>query len=135
MSLPGSFKEIIRLVNLKEEQSVIEYKLTKHLDLATSSKEYISENEARFIYKLREHLKEGDMFNDHPTTTCSFTNPSVIDDKLDCERPLSSTACGYSYGPEFMFGHVFPKLNSPFKGKAISIAKVAVGGTEIFKNY
>lgn len=55
-------------------------------------------------------------------------------DKLDCERPLSSTACGgdhSQYGPEFMFGHIFPKQKSPLKGKKVSITKVAVGGTII----
>lgn len=53
---------------------------------------------------------------------------------LDCERPLSSTACGgnhQQYGPEFVFGHVFPKEKSPFRGQKISITKVAVGGTTI----
>ena len=73
------------------------------------------------------------MFNNHPQTTCSFTMP-LFTSTLDCERPLSSTACGgdhSQYGPEFMFGHVFPKQNSPLKGQKVSITKVAVGGTTI----
>ena len=74
------------------------------------------------------------MRNDHPTTTCSFTDPR--NRKLDCERPLSPTACGYrTFGPEFMFGHIFPKLNSPLKGKAISIAKVASANSQIYHNW
>ena len=64
---------------------------------------------------------------------CSFTMPMSMK-HLDCERPLSSTACGgnhQQYGPEFMFGHVFPKKKSPLTGQKVSITKVAVGGTTI----
>ena len=34
-----------------------------------------------------------------------------------------------------MFAHTFPKRDSPLKGQAISIAKVAVGGTQIYKHW
>ncbi len=94
-------------------------------------------NESRFLWKLRKHLKKKFVFFDHPSVTCSYTKPHETSN-LDCERALSSTACGGShdqYGPEFMFGHIFPKLNSPLKGQKISIAKVAVGGTEIYANW
>ena len=116
---------------------IIKNRLRKHLMNGEEATDYSSRNEARFIYAMRKHLKKGKMFNDHPTTTCSFTMPSGIQ-QLDCEKPLSSTACGAGgtqYGPEFMFGHVFPKLNSPLKGQAISIAKVAVGGTVLNRQW
>jgi hypothetical protein len=87
--------------------------------------------------KKNQFLWKKEMLNDHPTSTCSFTNPHSMKN-LDCERPLSSTACGgghHQYGPEFMFGHTFPKLDSPLQGQAIGISKIAQGGTKIFKNW
>ena len=78
---------------------------------------------------MRDILTKERMLN--PSTdeesVCSFTEGIL---PLDCERPVSSTACGASnanFGPEFMFAHRFPKLTSPLQGQQISIAKVAVG--------
>lgn len=96
------------------------------------------ENEVRWLYGMRKHLKKKKIFRDHPTSTCSFTQPKKVNNRLDCERPVSSTACGgdhSQYGPEFSFGHVFPKLLSPLKGQKISITKVAVGGTTLFERW
>jgi hypothetical protein len=87
--------------------------------------------------KKKQFLWQKEMLNDHPTSTCSFTDPYYTN-KLDCERPVSSDACGgrhNQYGPELMFGHTFPKLDSPLQGQAIGISKIARGGTNIFKNW
>jgi hypothetical protein len=111
--------------------------LKRHLNKAEVAELLTSKNEARYIYAMRRHLKKNQVFNDHPTTTCSFTDRNSML-KLDCEQPLSSNACGggrEGYGPEFMFGHIFPKLKSPLKGKSIGITKVAKGGTEIYKHW
>jgi hypothetical protein len=110
--------------------------LRKHLNKATEALDLTSKNAARFLYGMKKHLRKRVMFNHHPNTTCSSTHPPSK--KLDCERPLSSDACGHSpghYGPELMFGHVFPKLKSPLQGQAIGIAKYATGGTEIYAHW
>jgi hypothetical protein len=106
------------------------------LNNAEEAEDLTSKNEARYLYAMRRFLKKKKVFNDHPTSICSFTQPAVP--SLDCERPVSSTACGggyYGYGPEFMFGHVFPTQKSPLKGKKIGIVKVAEGGTKIWHNW
>ncbi len=111
-------------------------KIRKHLNKAKGASDLASINEARMLYNMKRYLKKKDVFYDHPTSTCSFTMPGAK--RLDCERPVSATACGghyQGYGPEFMFGHVFPKKDSRLKGKPIGIAKVAVGGTELYKNW
>jgi len=136
-ALPNSFIELIRIVNKKKEKKKVKRQLKKLLIQAKASEKQTTSNEASLIYKMRKYLKKKKMYNDHPTSSCSFTNPKQSDE-LDCERPISSTACGANhdqYGPEFMFGHVFPKLNSPLKGQAIGIAKIAVGGTEIYSDW
>ena len=71
----------------------------------------------------------------HKKVTCSWTEPAYYDSALDCERPISPTACGDLYGPELMFAHVFPKKTSPLKKQRIGIIKVAQGSTEIKKNW
>lgn len=137
-ALAGSFTKIIKLVNKKHlPKKRIKNRLERHLNQAQAAKEHTSRNEARIIYRMRQYLKKRFVFRDHPTVTCSFTNPQEMEN-LDCERSLSSTACGgdhSQYGPEFAFGHVFPKLESPLRKQPIGIAKVAVGGTQIYANW
>eukprot|EP00551_Chaetoceros_affinis_P009589 CAMPEP_0203674432 /NCGR_PEP_ID=MMETSP0090-20130426/16167_1 /ASSEMBLY_ACC=CAM_ASM_001088 /TAXON_ID=426623 /ORGANISM="Chaetoceros affinis, Strain CCMP159" /LENGTH=473 /DNA_ID=CAMNT_0050540305 /DNA_START=66 /DNA_END=1487 /DNA_ORIENTATION=+ len=136
-ALPGSFRTILRLLNKKGlSKSKMRNMLKRHMNKAEASTMETSRNQSRFIYGMRKHLRKRDMFYDHPTSTCSFTNPSSELTKLDCERPVAETGCGANgYGPEFMFGHMFPKRESPLQGMPIGIAKVAAGGTEIYKNW
>ena len=118
---------------MKKKKARMKYLLMQ----ADASEWHTSQNEANLLYGMRQHLKRKQVFFDHPTSTCSYTIPSHMS-TLDCERPVSSTACGGNhdqYGPEFMFGHIFPKLPSPLQGKAIGITKVAVGGTTIHANW
>ncbi len=112
-------------------------KLRRLFNQALGSDPRSSKNEARIIFKMRRHLREDKILGNHPNSTCSFTFPIKMK-SLDCERPVTPIACGNGhseYGPEFMFSHVFPKLNSPFKHKPISITKVAVGGTQIYPRW
>jgi hypothetical protein len=124
------------IINKKKPKNVIKNKLRRHLNKATEAQDLTSKNEARFLYAMKGHLKKRVMFNNHPTSTCSSTHPPSK--KLDCERPVSADACGHSqgyYGPELMFGHVFPKLNSPLQGQAIGITKYVAGGTQIYSHW
>jgi len=135
-ALEGSFRSIIRIINRNAPKQKITRKLISHLNQIEGSSEQTSINESRMLLFIRKYLKKNKMFSDHPTSTCSYTIPGAK--KLDCERPVSATACGghyEGYGPELMFGHVFPRKDSCLKGKPISIAKVAVGGTELYKNW
>lgn len=133
-ALPNSFTKMIKIVNSKKSKKNIKNRLRKLLIQGEASEEQTAKNEARFLYAMRKHLKKKFMFKNHRTSTCSFTMPNREPNNLDCERPVSSTACGSEhsmYGPEFSFSHVFPTLTSPLQGEAISITKVAVGGTPI----
>ncbi len=115
----------------------IKRKLKRILNKAKSAKTSASENEARILIEIKEYLKKSLMFFNHPNITCSLTRPETMN-RLDCERPVSSTACGGDhdqYGPEFTFSHVFQGLDSPLKGQKISIAKVAQGGTQIYSRW
>ncbi len=135
-ALPGSFRKIVNIIDLGLSKKATKGRLRKLMNKAEAAEPHTSKNEARFIYGIRKLLTKDAMLNDHPSNTCSFTMPG--EQHLDCERPLSSTACGGSrsqYGPEFMFGHAFPKRKSPLKKKKISISKVAVGGTQIYENW
>ena len=128
---------MIKILNSQKPRRIILRDLRRLLKQGRSAEGKTSRNEARMIYRMREYMDKNEMLNDHPTSTCSLTIPSLTND-LDCERPVSSTACGRDqkqYGPEFMFAHVFPKLSSPLKGKAIGITKVAVSGTQIYKHW
>jgi len=138
-ALPGSFRDIVKIVNQKEKKQKIRNRLKRHLNQAEDATDETSRNESRFLYSIRKHLKKRFMFFDHPSSTCSFTVPTQAGTgNLDCERPVSETACGayqIGYGPEFMFGHMFPKKESPLEGKPIGIAKIAVGRTQIYENW
>jgi len=111
--------------------------LESHLNLAEASATHTSSNEAELILEIQDLMTTEDMLNDHDIITCSHTKPHVTN-VLDCERPLSSIACGGDYdqyGPEFMFAHAFENLDSPLKSQKVGITKVSVGGTEIYKNW
>ena len=136
-SLSNSFNKMIQIVNSQNSKKIIRRRLRKLFVKADDSEWKTSRNEARIIYTMRNILQKNEMLNDHPTSTCSLTLPKYTQD-LDCERPVSSTACGKDqeqYGPEFMFAHTFPKLSSPLKGQPIGIAKVAAGGSQIYKSW
>ena len=136
-ALPNSFEKMIKIVNSNNPRKRIQRRLKKFFLRARAAEDQTSANQARYIYGMKKYLKKKEMLNDHPKSTCSFTMAESTN-KLDCERPVSPTACGAyhnQYGPELMFAHVFPKLNSPLKGKKIGIAKVAAGGAEIYRNW
>jgi hypothetical protein len=136
--LPGSFRKMIQILNNSTYSGKGKrQRLRRLLNQATGSDMRSSKNEARIIFKMRRHLREDVILSNHPNSTCSFTFPLKMS-SLDCERPVTPIACGSGhseYGPELMFAHVFPKLNSPFKQKPISVTKVAVGGTQIYPRW
>jgi len=97
------------------------------------------------------------ILNPNLNVVCSLTVPSTMPSTsitatttttttLDCERPVSPTACGHmneNYGPELMFSHTFTTLyDSPYstnnnsnsnsnKNNKLGIVKVGQGGTQI----
>jgi len=153
MALPGAFKSLISILNnstlsnsnnnnnnnnnnnTKNEQIK---QMQDLLNQASAARTNSSQNEASLLYEMKEYLNESIIVEEHPSALCSYTDPTIWN-KVDCERYVSPTACGGSrkqYGPELTFAHVFTQLeNSPFKNKQIGITKVAVGGTEIYKNW
>ncbi len=63
---------------------------------------------------------------------CSYTNPQSMGRRLDCERPITPDTCNANgHGPELIFAHHFPTLETQYKGLDIGITKVAAGGTTI----
>jgi len=129
--------DVLESVGTKQEKID---KMIEHVMEAEVSTLYSSANEAKILYKLRRFLTKEKILN--PTeenALCSFTDPSLTDE-MDCEKSVTPTACGYQgdvgeFGPELVFAHRFPKLNTEYKGKQVGIIKVAVGGTEIQKNW
>jgi len=114
--------------------------MKKYLNDATESTMGSSQMEAQSMYKLRKYIRKKN-FNtgNYKKVICSFTDPDPeLIGQLDCERNVSPTACGADgtdFGPELMFGHVFPKKKSPLKGKRLGIIKIAKGGTEINRHW
>jgi len=84
-----------------------------------------SRKEALGMYALRRYVKKPKFLTGtYNKAVCSLTIPKKTNG-LDCERPVSPTACGRNYGPELMFAHVFPRLKGPLKRKRFGIIKVA----------
>jgi len=136
---PTQFDDIIDILNPdeSEDKEVIVENLKNKLFEAEAAVDTSCENMANILYDMRNFLTKKRMLipSTDEGSVCSFTEGIL---PLDCERPVSSTACGASnenFGPEFMFAHRFPKLTSPLQGQQISITKVAVGGTRIFPRW
>jgi len=133
----GLFDELVEVVlrkggNKKDKLNEME----GYLNQATDSTPGSSEMEAKGVYKLKKYMKKKYFMKEpYEKAVCSWTIPPNFVDKLDCERPVSPTACGDNYGPELMFAHAFPKKKSPLRNKKIGIIKVALGGTQIKKNW
>ena len=134
------FHKIIKILNSTHPKKEKIKRMKRVLNKAEGSKPYSSKNLARLMYFMRKFLKRGRIYyGTDENAVCSYTNPSE-DGALDCERNVSNIACGSrkehngktgQFGPELLFAHRFPKLNTRFKGKQIGITKVAVGGTRI----
>jgi len=145
------FEDIIEIVNEKfkkpipnssEEKSKrkkkIKRELKKRIFLAKASTMESSKNMAKLILKMAGSMKKKEdsvlydetILAPHPQIVCSFN----VDDPntIDCEKPVSPTACGgRGYGPELMFSHYFPKLETPYSDTPFGITKVAKGGQRI----
>jgi len=119
----------------KKKKMIKEMK--KEIEKTGECDENCVKNEAKFTYKLKKYMKNK-IKKDHKKIVCSFTDPSR-QSKLDCERPVSPTACGggdgKQFGPELMFAHHFTSLKTPYKGEKVGIVKVAEGGTNINSNW
>mmetsp|Transcript_39030 Transcript_39030/g.43901 ORF Transcript_39030/g.43901 Transcript_39030/m.43901 type:complete len:784 (-) Transcript_39030:103-2454(-) len=112
----------------------------RNVDWESNVNKEAAQYESKTLYDLAGNDKAISVLNNetillaHPSSTCSFTQPDRTSGtfNLNCERPVTSIACGENgYGPEFMFGHTFPTLDTIYKDKSIGITKVAVGGTLI----
>lgn len=135
---PGLYYDLLRILNTKGKNKKwkLEEMEKEIMDQEYCEEESVSENEARFMFKLRRFTRKkgkSAITRENKKVVCSFTDPEMI--WLDCERPMTSTACGRPFGPELMFAQQFPKLKSPLKKKKVGIIKVAQGGTEIYKHW
>jgi len=84
------------------------------------------------------------LLEEHPTTVCSYTDPSQTP-YLGCEMPLSPYTCNANgIGPELVFGHSFAKpetitttttttkiTTNPYRNRPFGIVKTVVGGSKI----
>ena len=153
-ALEGLFYETIRIVNEKFEEPMPATKRQKHqrrrltktklrdiIGKADGAKEGATKNEARLIYTLAGKEKSSSVLSNHtilqphPHIVCSYSNPRQSS-LIGCERPVSPTACGAdgrNFGPELMFAHFFPTLNTKYEGKTFGITKVCPPGTNIEK--
>ena len=132
----GLFQELVDTLTSKESKAVKLNKMEDYIMLAQGSTEGSSKAEAKGVYRLNNIIKKKNFKKKpHKKAVCSWTNPLGRSTELDCERPVSPTACGDNYGPELMFAHSFPKKKSPLKKKRIGIIKVASGDTQIYKHW
>lgn len=133
----GLFDELVEVVLRKGSTKKIKLKEMEDLiNLAKESTPGSSKMEASQVFKLKKYIKRKDFMKKATTkAVCSWTKPAEFVDKLDCERPVSPTACGDNYGPELIFAHSFRFKKTHLKNKKIGIIKVAQGGTSIKKNW
>ena len=150
-ALNGLFKATVKIVNerffikeggeKRERRRQILADLEDVIGNAQDALPGSSTREAELIYELagarrksKSVLNNSTIFLPHSTAVCSFTDPSSSSN-LNCEGPVSPTACGggsnIQFGPELMFAHRFSKLNTKYKKKPFGITKVARGGTRI----
>ena len=138
---PDLFLELINALKSEGTKAEKISKMKEQIMKANVSTLYSSANEAKILYAMRRFLTKPKILN--PTeenALCSFTDPSFMDE-LDCERSVTPTACGGKYagigefGPELSFAHSFRTSETKYNGKQIGIIKVAVGGTQIQKNW
>jgi len=131
----GLFTELVNTVTSKKSKEAKLREMEDYILSAEESTTGSSKAEAKGVYNLRRIIKKKNFTKKkYKKAVCSWTN-QANGAKLDCERPVSPTACGDNYGPELMFSHIFPKKKSPLKKKRIGIIKVAQGGTEIYKHW
>jgi len=139
MAKPGLFQELVDTLTSKDSKTVKLNKMEGYIMLAKGSTEGSSKKEAKRMYHFKKIIKKDKFMKPYKKVVCSWTKPPRLSTErsteLDCERPVSPTACGDKYGPELMFAHVFPKKESPLKNKRIGIIKVASGGTKIYKHW
>lgn len=147
------FEDVVELVNEKFKEPIphssnkkskrkkrIKKKLRKRIFSAKGSTLESSKYMAKLITKMAGNMKKKEasvlyketILAPHPQNVCSFSrdHANVI---IACEKPVSPTACGggSGYGPELMFSHYLPKLETPYSDTPFGITKVAKGGTRI----
>jgi len=123
-----------------EKKDRIEAKLQSVIGRALEAKEWSTKWEAELMYELAGDSKKGSPLNNetmlvpHPSVYCSNVNPRQLPTGTVCERPVSPIACGAdgrNYGPELMFSHVFPTLDTKYKGMPFGITKLSPSGSRI----
>merc|ERR1712176_1500631 len=126
--------------NETRRRAYVEQKLRDVIHQANGAKEGAVRREAELMYSLAGEFKElsplnnETIFGQHPSVFCSYADPRQSLDITPCERPVSPIACGAKgehYGPELMFSHVFPGLDTKYKGMPIGITKVSPSGSRI----
>lgn len=138
----GLFEKLVSILNKKKWSKNKKLKKLKEVIGDTQESDPVADaNEAKFLYQIRKYMKKKKITKPYAKVQCSFTDVSTFrkNHRLDCERPTSPSACGakgsFGYGPELMFAHAFPTLNSPYKNKKVGVVKVAEGGTRIYNNW
>jgi len=131
----GLFIELVNTLKAKGNRKDKVQQMMTYVNNATDSTPQSSKREAKLMYRLRKYIRKKN-FNteNYKKAVCSWTAPTRTS-VLDCEQNVSPTACGDNFGPELLFGHVFPRQESPLKGKRIGIIKIAEGGTQINRNW
>ncbi len=132
-AMTNQFTKIINIMNNKKYTwRRKNWLLLKNINMAKVAEMTASKNIRKHLWKMQRLLRKRIRYPPRGfEVVCSYTNPSYMQG-LDCERPVTPDACNaYGHGPELIFAHHFPTLDTKYHGLDIGITKVAVGGTTI----
>jgi len=136
----GLFDILVDILNSSKSKSETMKELKTAIGAATDADPISTANEARILYKMRSLMDARTILKPMAEVSCSYHDPSLTRG-LACEKDLTPRNCGDpdggkgEYGPELMFGHSFSKLRTVYQGQEIGITKVAVGGSEIYRDW
>jgi len=136
----GLFDELVDILNSSKSKNETMEELKTAIGDALGADPISTANEARILYGMRSLMDARTILKPMSEVSCSFHDPKFTQ-SLGCEKDLTPRNCGDpsggkgEYGPELMFGHSFSKLRTIYQGQAVGITKVAVGGTQLYRDW
>jgi hypothetical protein len=91
---------------------------------------------AQYVMQLEKRGQMKDIETPIPNAFCSFIDPSGYNPGRYPSINVSPTSgCGSAFGTELMFAQTLVKVGEPWSTTDFEIAKVAQGGSKIYKDW